>query len=479
MRIIGTGSYNANVTTTTNSLATALLTRPEISLNVVQLFEDNFSAFSSFLARRGMTKKGLLPNAQDPNFRVIGNRKYMWALKGYPLRKGVIAETVQPSFGYAQIGAQGSIFDIVLNTDFFSPNDNLELSDRRTIIQLMDEYPVPTGAGTFKYRAKLATNDPNSFVPAALVTAGEEVGFSHTAFHELSETGYEKNTFPEWHTNYMTIQRMQFSISGSAANTVLWIEHGGQKLWMFEQEKEMMRRWAIARENQLLFGKATIDENDNVYLKDLRGRDIIQGDGLLSQGEGSLKYQYNTLTIKVLENIMSNMQLLSNSDGVTELFLLGGQKLVWDFQKLMRDVFRYNPIPLFTGGKGGDRGINATFNSYEIGGVRIVVAWHKPFDAQWRPQSRDAFGVNKESYRGIFTSLGNTVGSDPGVELIALGAGGGDRSFVKKTITGMASPGKSQGEFASNSMDGFQVQILSETGLCLKNPFGVAEIYKP
>lgn len=478
MRIIGTGNYNANVTTTTNSLANALLTRPEISLNVVNLFEDNFSAFSSFLSRRGMNKKGLFPGKEDSNFKVIGNRKYMWALRGYPFRKGVITTRPTAAAGYSNLGQNGSYFTLTLNTDFFSPNDTLELSDRRTILQIMDEYPVPTGTGEFQYKVKLVTNDADAFVPVALVDAGQEVGFSYTSFPELSETGYEKNTFPEWHTNYMTIQRMQFSISGSAQNSVLWIEHNGQKLWMFEQERAMMQRWAYARENQLLFGKATIDANDNVYLKDMKGRDLIQGDGLLAQGEGSLKFQYNTLTVSVLENVMRQMQLLSTGDGVTELFLLGGQKLVWDFQRLMRDVYKYNPIPLLVGG-GNDKGVNSTFTTYQIGGVKITVAWHKPFDAQFRPNAKDNLGINKESYRGIFVNLGNTIGSDPMVELIALGNGQTDRTFVKKTITGMAEPGRSRGEFASNSMDGYQVQILSETGICLKNPFAVAELYKP
>ena len=91
----------------------------------------------------------------------------------------------------------------------------------------------------------------------------------------MSETGYEKNVFPEWHTNFMTIQRMQYSISGSANESVIWVEHNGIKLWVKKQDMEMMRRWAYARENQLLFGKATIDANDNVYLKDLKDNKYV------------------------------------------------------------------------------------------------------------------------------------------------------------------------------------------------------------
>lgn len=488
MKIIGTGTFDANRTTMTNSLAAALLTRPEISANVVNLFESNFAAFSSFLARRGMTKKNVMPGFENEGFKVIGNRKFMWALKGYPFRKGVFVTgasgnsfDVPVGYNAAQPGINGSIVTIYLDTNYFSPNDVLEVSDRRTLIQIMDEYPIEESPNVWAYKAKLVYNVAGAFINPTLLAAGKEIGFSHTAFPELSETGYEKNTFPEWHTNYMTIQRMQYSISGSAANTVLWVEHNGQKLWFKQQELEMMKRWAYARENQLIFGRASIDANENVFLKDLKGREIIQGDGIVAQGDGSLKYQYNTLNIRVLENIMGNMQLLANSgDGIIELFCMGGQAFIHNFQRLMRDVYKYNPIPLFVSEGEVKQGVKVTFNSYEFGGVRIIVAWNPAFDAAWRPSDTDIYGTKKESNRAIFVSLGNTIGGDPGVELIALGNGSDDRRYVKKVIDGMASPsGNGRREFASNSMDGYQVQVLSETGICMKNPFGLAELYKP
>lgn len=466
MKLIGTGTFDANRTTQTNSLAAALLTRPEISMNVVNLFENNFSAFSSYLARRGMTKKGLYEDFNSANFKVIGNSKFMWALKGYPFRKGTIVTTITSS-----ATTNNAVFTIVLDTNYFSPYDNLELKDRRTIIQLLDEYPVEITTGSWAYKAKMASNVVGAFIPQDLLDAGSEVGFSHTAFTELSETGYEKNTYPEWHTNYMTIQRMQYSISGSANETVLWVEHKGQKLWTKTQDMAMMERWAYARENQLIHGRATVDANDTIYVRDLKGRDIKQGDGILAQGDGSLKYQYNTMNVRVLENVMQNLQLLTTGYGLTEVFVMGGQAFTWNFMRLMRDVFKFNPMPLFQSEEDKKQGVKVAFTAYEMGGVKLIVCWNQAFDAAWRPQNRDITGVSKESHRGIFVSLGNTIGGDPMVELVTLGK----RSLVKKTITGMSSPQ----DTVSNSMDGHQVQIISETGIKLGNPFGVAELYKP
>lgn len=487
MKIIGTGSFDANVTTTTNSLAAALLTRPEISVNVANLFEKNFSTFSSYLARRGLVKKNIFPDMSSPSFRTLGNKKFMWPLKSYPFRKGKIAAAITNLDGTEQLGTSGKKVMIVpLDTQYFSPNDVLNIGPVSDKLQFqnLDEYPEPSDTdGIWNYKMKLVTNVEGAYVNPNKVTVNTEVGFSHTAFPEMSETGYEKNTFFEWHTNNMTIQRMAYSISGSALHTVLWIEHNKQRLWVGHQDMQMMERIAFARENQLIDGQATIDANDNVYVNDLKNRDIIQGDGILNQGLSALKFHYNKLSVKVLERIMENLQLLSNTAGEIEVLVVGGQKFVGDFMRIMRDVFKYNPEPLFTGGN--ERGVDATFYAYRWNGVKLVVAWNPGFNAQFRPIVRDMYGVSLDSYRAIFCSLGNTIGGDPNIELVTLGASGQDRSFVKKVIDGMASlnekgnsPSGRSG-YASNSMDGVQVQALWETGVKVANPFGIAELIKP
>jgi hypothetical protein len=479
MKIVGTGLYDANVTTTTNSLMAAMLIRPEISVNVANLFEQNKATFTSFLARKGMVKKGAVPGLTTQNFRVVGNRKFMWSLKGYPFRKGVIKGYTLPSGMDAnKPGEDYREFTLQLDTNYFSPNDVLELKDTRTQLIVLGEYPEEVGGNVFNYTVKLIGNVAGGFINPDLLTDGSEIGFAYTAFPELSETGYEKNTFPEWLTSHMTIQRMQFSISGSANNTVLWVEHNGQKLWLPQQKLAMLERMNWAREQQLVFGQSTIDANDKVFLKDLKGRDIIIGDGIVEQGDPALKFQYNNLNMKFIEKIMQNMQLLANSDGKLELFVGGGQQFYWEFSRLMRDVFKYNPIPLFVNESDQRRGVNATFNMYEMAGVAIYTAWVPAFDAAWRPRWQTSTSNNINSKRAFFASLGNTIGGDPGVELVALGNGSEDRTYVEKIIEGMTSVGSEKGRiYASNSMDGGQVQVLSETGVKMSNPYGFAEVF--
>ncbi len=479
MRIVGTGLYDANVTTTTNSLMAAMLIRPEISVNVANLFEKNYSTFTSFLSRRGMVKKGAVPGMDTKNFRVVGNRKFMWTLKGYPFRKGTIVD-VELASGATNAGEGYREFYMTLDTNYFSPNDVLELKDTRTQVIVVGEYPEEVGINQFKYTFKMVGNVEGAYIAADLVTAGSEIGFAYTAFPELSETGYEKNSFPEWLTSHMTIQRMQFSISGSANNTVLWVEHNGQRLWLPQQKLAMLERMNWAREQQLVFGQSTIDANDKVFLKDMKGRDIIIGDGIVEQGDPAMKFQYTSLNVKLLEGIMQNMQLLSNSDGKLELFVGGGQQFHWEFSRLMRDVFKYNPYPLYVSESDQKRGVDSTFNMYSIGGVTIYNAWIPAFDAAWRPRQPSVNSNNINSKRAFFCSLGNTIGGDPGVELVALGNGSEDRQYVEKIIEGMTSVGSEKGRvYASNSMDGGQVQVLTETGVKMTNPYGFAELFSP
>lgn len=488
MKVVSTSTYDANVTTVERSLGYAALIKPEIMVHVSNLFEKQFSSFSSYLARRGFIKKDLFPDFDSENFRVIGNRKFMWPQKGYPFRKGKIVDTPYSPQGFTKLGIDNSIIIMPLDTNFFSPNDVLELKDQRTKVFLMNEYPEEgSSPNVWLYKAKLVTSEDGSYIPSHLLEIGSEVGFAYTMFPELSETGYEKNTYPEWNVEYMTIQRMMFSISGTAANTVLWLDHKGERLWIYQQHYAMLERWYYAREMQLIHGKATIDSNDRVYMKDMKSREVIAGNGILEQGDPSLKIQYQKMTKRFIEKLMQNMQLLStNPQDMVELLYIGGQQSIWELQQLMTDVFKFNPQPLFI--KQGDiRGVDATFNFVQMGGVKLVWAWNPMYDAPWRPENKDSFGNNKNSRRGMFCGLNGTIGQTPNVELCTLGASSNDRSFVQKMIPGMVSfNGKNvlngssnKFEVSSSSIDGLQVQVLSESGVKMENRFGVAEIYVP
>lgn len=452
--------------------------QPEIMMNVLELAEGQSSLFGSFLQRKGLTQGDLYAGMSSPNWQVMGNRKVMWSMRGHPYRKGAI---ISHDGDVSQPGLNGATFNVYVNTDWFGVMDRLWLVDHRTQLHILAKERGP--AGSTRYTVVLVTNRTGAYCEPTLLLPGKEIGVLHNAHPELSEDASEKNTGIEWHAEWMTIQRMKHTISGTAKAERLWIEHNGQRMWDYTQNIEMMKRWGISLENQLLWGKSTVDQNDRVYMKDMSGRDIVSGNGLREQGDPSMKWQYNTLNIRQIERIMENMSLTASSDGSTELVVTGGIQFCGEFDRLFRDVLQMNPEPLYFE-QNGEQGIRSNFKYYDWNGIKLHVLLNRAQDQQWTPTERDSSGDSTWSRTGFFVSLGNTVSNQPNLQLIALGNEGGDRRFVQRVITGMANRGNmpSSGSgtdrimYASSPVDGEQVHVLSEVGLVLRNPLGFAEL---
>ena len=474
MRIVEPGTIRgfANETVMSNHLLQAAIAEPEIMPQVATLWKSEHTAFSSLLANKGLTSSGLYAGLTSENYRVVGNRKVMWPVKGISKRKGTIV-------GYsctttATPGINTEIVAIDIDTDWFSPYDVLELADNRVNVTIVDDQLAKQNDdGSFRYYCRLNAKSKASFIDPNLLAAGMEVGFVMTNFYEMSETGYEKYTFDNWAYSYMTLQRMKWSISGTAAAMTtrkIWVEHNGEYLWTTMAEQQMLERWAQAREYQLLFGQGTVGENDTVYLKDMKGRDIMTGDGLLNMGDGSLKFPYNKLTESVLQNTMSNLQIMSSADGKLEVAVIAGQNFMQNFTKLMGSIGLKTQSDAIVEGSGSGKGINHTYSFYEWNNIRIYPVWHKFFDDPSRPKLVTRDGSWAESGRAIFVSLGKADVGTNNVELLTLG----NRSFLMGTVSGI-----DKGGDMKTSVDGSHTHVLSETGIKCANMYGVAEMWKP
>lgn len=468
----------SNETITSHHLYNFALSNPEVLDQVATLWRNDSKAptvFTSLLADRGLSS-GDLFNTQNPkskSFKVVGNRKVTWKVEGFDQRKGVLTRDAVCDYSSAEMGANGSIIQVYVDTNWFSPKDVIELSDNRTFLHISDDrLPSEAYPGEFLYLMKLITKDPEEYVDPNLLKKNMEIGFSYTMFEEMSETAYEKYTFHESAYTHMTIQRMKWSMSGTAEAMSLnkvWMEHNGQKVWSTHAEMQMLRRWAQARENQIIFGRGTVNEKDQILLKDLENREIVGGDGILFQGDEAFRMQYRTLTKKVLQNVMKNMQLFANNEGITELGVICGQDFYWDFQEIMNEIAKPS-AEVIVEGTGSSKGVNQSFAWYEYGGVRFVPRRHPYFNSPTRPGVTDVYGRNPQSGRAIFVSLGNVDIQKPNVQLLALGK----RAFLSGEVNGI-----NKGGVMANSVDGMHRHILSESGVALMNLYGVAELYKP
>lgn len=462
----------ANETVMSNHLLQVALAEPEVIPQFATLFENETTAFTSLLAKKGLTSKGLFANLSNENYRVVGNRKVMWPVKGLDRRKGVILASSSALIA-TYPGKGGELITLDLDTNWFSPKDVLELNDHRSLISLVDDQlPIEVAANKFRYYGRMLRTSKDDYIDKTLLAAGSEVGFAYTMFEEMSETAYEKYTFDDWTGSWMTIQRMKWSVSGTAAQMKVkkhWITHNGEMAWLTEAELQMLRRWARAREYQMIFGKGTVTEKDEVLLRDMKGRDLVGGDGLINIGDGSLRFPYNHLTKGVIKNVMRNMQIYGDANGKLEIAIIAGQEFMFQWAELMESMgLTLNPSDMVEG-TGSSKGINATFSFYEFNNVRFIPLWHKFFDDPSRPSNKNSAGVEKESLRAIFVSLGQADLGTNNVELLALG----NRAFRQGTIAGIDVGGSEM----KSSVDGQHTHVLSETGIRVSSTYGVAELF--
>jgi hypothetical protein len=326
------------------------ISNPEILHQLATLWQSKYTPLSSILAKKGLTSGDLFSNAnpKSKNYTVVGNRIVKFPVKTNPNRKGRIKGFSCAAYP-TQPGKNQSVVILYIDTNWFSPYDVLELADGRTFVTVVDDnLPEQMPDGSWKYYVKINTHTASDFIAPELLATGQEVGFAYTNFYEMSETGYEKYTFDAMAQVALTIQRMKWSISGTAeemkANSHVWLAHnagnGEKYAYLTKMDLDMLERWARAREIQMLFGKGTVTEELKVTLRDMKNREILAGDGILNQGDGSLKFQYNgEVTKGVLHNIMKNMQLYQTNDGVVEVAVIGGQNFMWSFTNLMQNIY--------------------------------------------------------------------------------------------------------------------------------------------
>lgn len=472
MRILpGSAKQYANQTTTTQHLANFLVSNPEWLPNVFTMFDSQFTAFSSLLTRRNMYEGKLALKPNSKGYTVVGNRKVMWNVKGMPERKITFVKDAE--YVGSNPGQYQTIIKIFCDSNWLSPKEVIGLADdhRSQLYNATDALPEEDlGLNCFTYKMKVNTNNPADYVDATLLKAGMEANVLFTQYEEMSKTAQEKYTFDESASTYMTIQRLKWSMSGSAEATktgVVWMEHNGVYTWATKAQLEAMQRAAMYRENQLMFGKSTVDPNGKIIMKTLEGYEVCAGDGITNQGDGAWKLPYNDLTMKVMEDLMSNVKIYNGDDG-PEVALICGNWFRGKFNELMLNKAGVESKVVEMNGTG--KGINMDYDYYKWNGVKIIPTAVPFFDSPFRASLVDENGIKLSSKRAIIVSMGNVGINEPAVELLALG----NRDWLEGEINGI-----NKGGDMANSVDGMSHHILWETGVALRDIDGVAELYSP
>jgi len=451
-----TGSYGKE-TIENNSLVTNLLKYPEISKALIRQFPQY--SLTYFLEGTGRFAKEEL----------IGDNAFKWAILGRLNRPSTCTGTT------AGTGVGNTTFTVEFVENFLNANDVVRFKDGTQAIVIGD---LVVSGGGFTATLKLQTNSNTATFVAANAAAGETVNTIGSNFPEGSDKGYENHVYPDWYVNYLTTARKAKSITGSALTDVTWIENNGQRLWFFTDQNIVMEEYLYQLELSRWYGRSTMDINGNGLVTDADGKTLVAGDGLLSQIDAANVDTYTGgLSEDIILDFIANLSLNTGKKNSSWMVFTGTAGRV-AFHRAMRDLIFQGDAMIYDIDAGRDIQIGVNYNVYYALGHKITLVHNPLFDDQNLHTDIDpTSGYPKESFRMVFMDMGVTNGVS-NVEVKVKGAGGVDRGMIVKYIPGMVNPFDQKSMVSSNAKDGFTCEVLSESGLVVRNPLSCGQLLK-
>jgi|LULN01.1.fsa_nt_gb hypothetical protein len=462
------GTYGKDTTDET-ALVTNLLKYPEIGKKLISQYPRYTLTYLLEAAGRNAAEK------------VIGDYAFEWKVMGRYRKPAKL----DAAFTGA---AAGSTFTCTFDHDTsngiygnnLNVNDLVRFSDGSTA--MVTDAGTPTSSqNVVTFRAIDATTSAGT-----ASAAGDVVGCIGNAFNQgslASEVG-QNYAYPDTYKNWLTLSRKKCKIMGTDLTDVTWIESNGHRLWYFTKEQQMTDQFMYELELQRWYGKKSRTAGGNTYPGDtglgdtatnfVSGIPII-GDGLLAQVDDSNAATY-TAGALTEEDIVNFLGVLSknalNNEGNVWTVFTGTQGRI-DFHRAMKDLLvaqGAGGAGTFASKGGAPVSLGANFTEYNVMGNKMILSYCPVFDD---PNLHNAisstFDSSNESGKMVFVDMGMQDGVS-NVELIAKGAEGFNRSFVKKYVPGMVNPYDYNSMMAASGDDFFECQILSESGIILRNP---------
>ena len=469
MAKVYSGTYGKD-TTDESALVTNLLKYPEIGKKLIQQYPRFSLTYLLEAAGRNAAEK------------IIGDYSFEWKMMGRYRKPAICdsAETLSASAGALETFVIDHDPSNGIHGDNLNVNDVVRFSDGTTAI--VTNVPTVTSSDTTNTITVRAID-----ALSVALAVGDVIGVIGNAFNQgslASEVG-QNYAYPDTYKNWLTLSRKKTKIMGTDLTDVTWIESNGHRLWYFTKEQQMTDQFMYELECQRWYGKKSVGTAANAA--DFPGDSGIagansaftaglpmMGDGLLAQIDSANQATYTAgaLTEEDIVNFIGTLSKNAlNAEGNVFTVFTGTQGRI-DFHRAMKDllVTLGSGTPVFAGKGGGDVALGANFSEYNVLGNKMILAYCPVFDDPNLHNSiSSTFDSSNESGKMVFVDMGMQNGVS-NVELIAKGAEGFNRSFVKKYVPGMVNPYDYNSMMAANGDDFFECQILSESGIILRNP---------
>lgn len=461
-----------------NSLAQALLTKPEISSTLAYAFGDKYH-LQYLTMGSGRVDTGRVKD----KFKTIGNAEFMWALQGMLHKSIAITGSVVPG---SNIGQYFNTFTIPLAEKYFALGDVIAFDDKK--LARVQENPFQSG-NDWVYTFKIVSDSNTATITTSTTVIGKELSFEFSAFEEHSEGGSSKEAYPMWFRNQMTTSRLRHGMSGGARTDVIVLQStkGGtakpKNLWFPEKSYQHMLEWQKMAERQRWYGLYNRTADGEVLLPGSNGRPVLIGAGVLQQISKSNRRTYTTGSEKLYREFISDLVMNSRDSENKKFFAFTGRGGMDEFNTAMRTaITAANIIDTHLVTRNGESLTFGTdFTTYKgLLGTEVTVV-HNPLfdDPVHNRELHPKTNLPVESYRFVILDFSDYAG-EPNISMLAKGADGINRSMVMWFEAGSTTPeGGDSGTksmMRSNSLDGYAVNFLSETAIKIINPLSCGEI---
>jgi len=359
----------------------------------------------------------------------------------------------------------------------------LECDDKFYQARVMSE-PYQDG-NNWVTTLQVADGQAASYIPPTYLANGSQLSTAGSAYPEGSdEADIISYQTPVMMRNHLTTMRLKYDITGSAYSTVMVITMRDPKTkkttqyWADMQYWAAMRKWYHLTEYFLMYSRYNANQQGVVNLKGSNGRPVFIGAGLLQQiGPANRRY-YTKLTVDLLEDFLFNMSYNVRGMGERKFLALSGEMGIKELDRVLRaKASSYTLVDThFVSGSGQDLILQGQFTTYKmLNGVVLTIKHFPSYDNVYHNRKKHPVsGMPQESYRMTFINDSMFDGEPNIMKVVRKG-----REMVMWHTAGAVAPNgyaNSVNQQRSHGKDSYEVNILGEQGIMIKNPTACGEL---
>lgn len=412
----------------------AQLEKPEVSSFVTEKFKNKYK-LTTLLNRLGAYKP-------------IGNGSFSWFVQD----RQRLSATLGTVAGLPATSFTTTLTDIAADTanlGYLLVND-LVRTESGAILRV-SAVLSPSGGNQQVTFVKVGGGS----IATTDAATGEKIGHISNAFEEGSTGPNGRLFLPSEEYNYTQIFRRGCKVTGNALTEKTWIGDGGS--WYWKNEDYMFDEFAYDHELSLMFGLRAIDSATN--LRTSRGL----WDRIVTAGEGQVQNFASGVGIAEAD-LQAIITKLNRQAGSDNLLILAGSEAITDIQIALKNYFLAGAVDY---GAFGGNTVGLDASTYKFAGKTLSIMHYPLFDDDKALPFTSTPTSTKVNFRhaAVILDLGDTDNGEPLISCMYRELAGEQRKFIHKVLPGMHGGGSSDtGGIASNSFDGFEVQVEAEVG---------------